>query len=78
MKKYPFILIPLVLTALVGCNGGGNSTPEGSTSKDFSGKITINFWHTFGDKAETALEGKVAQFSKLVKETRVLMYWKTG
>ena len=69
MKKYPFILIPLVLTALVGCNGGGNSTPaDGSTSKDFSGKITINFWHTFGDKAETALESKVAAFSKLVKE----------
>ena len=66
MKKISLVLIPLALSALVGCNqqgGGDNSEQSGSGNK-----VTVNFWHCFGDKAETALEGKVATFKKLVKE----------
>ena len=58
MKKVALLLLPLSLATLVGCN----------KSKGYTGKITINFWHTFGDKAETAIEGKIAKFVELVKE----------
>ena len=63
MKKIALILIPLALTSLVGCGKKNTSSNSGG----FEGTIKINFWHTFGDKAETALEGKVAKFVELVK-----------
>ncbi|HNX16039.1 MAG TPA: extracellular solute-binding protein [Bacilli bacterium] len=34
---------------------------------DSSNKITIDFWHTFGDKVETALQAQVDRFAELVK-----------
>ena len=68
MKKIPFLLIPLALTALVDCGGGNNDNPSDKSQGDYSGKVVVNFWHTFGDKVEKALEGKIAQFEKLVKE----------
>ena len=67
MKKQILLLAPMAFLALTGCQKGGGKENQ-SSDQDFSGKITINFWHTFGDKPETALEGKVAQFEKLVKE----------
>ena len=75
MKKISLLLIPLALSTLTGCAlfGGGDNQQSDSeaASKDngaSSEKITINFWHTFGDKAETALEGKVGKFVELVKQ----------
>lgn len=68
MKKVALLLIPLALTALAGCTGPSGDQSKDSGNDSFSGKITINFWHTFGDKAETALEGKVAKFVELVKQ----------
>ena len=63
-KRISLILIPLALTALVGCGGaGGESTPSGTPDK-----VTVTFWHTFGQKAQAALEGKIESFKKLVKE----------
>ena len=59
MKKVALLLLPLTLATLVGC---------GNKNKEYDGKITINFWHTFGDKAETAMEGKIKKFVELVKE----------
>ena len=58
MKKVGLLLIPLALGTLIGCKG---------QNKEYTGKITINFWHTFGDKAETAMEGKISKFVELVK-----------
>ena len=59
MKKAGILLLPLTLAAMTGC-----VKPSG----DYKGKITINFWHTFGDKAENAMESKVKKFVELVKE----------
>ena len=66
MKKLALLLLPMALASLTGCTSGGEENKQ--SEQDFSGKITINFWHTFGDKAETALEGKIAQFTRLVKD----------
>ena len=59
MKKVSLLMFPLILASLAGCNGGGNNN---------TGKVVINFWHTFGQKPETALKNKVAEFTKKVKE----------
>ena len=67
MKKISLVLIPLALTALAGCTGPSGQQSKDSNNDGFNGKVTINFWHTFGDKAETALEGKVDKFVELVK-----------
>ena len=70
MKKTSLLLFPLLLASLVGCNGSGNSdqpSDSSANSDGYNGKITINFWHTFGDKAETALENKIKTFKELVK-----------
>ena len=40
----------------------------GNTQGPASNKIKIDFWHTFGDKPETALKNKADEFIKLVKE----------
>ena len=58
MRKVGLLLLPLALATLVGCE---------KQNKEYDGKITINFWHTFGDKAETAMEGKIKKFVELVK-----------
>ena len=69
MKKISLVLIPLCLSALVGCNNQNSDASNGNdNSGESASKVTISFWHTFGDKAETALEGKVNAFKKLVKE----------
>lgn len=62
-KKIGLLLLPLTFATLVGCGGKSDDGPSEDTSK-----ITINFWHTFGDKAETALEKKIAAFTDLVKK----------
>ena len=58
MKKVSLLMFPLIIASLAGCNGGNNT----------KGKVVINFWHTFGQKPETALKNKVAEFTKKVKE----------
>lgn len=61
--------VPLLLP-LVGCRQiplPDNS--DSSTSQTpADGKVTINFWHTFGQKVVNALETSVEKFEKLVKE----------
>ena len=52
-------MFPLILASLAGCNGGGNNN---------TGKVVINFWHTFGQKPEAALKSKIADFVKKVKD----------
>ena len=58
MKKVSLLMLLLIIASLAGCNGGNNT----------KGKVVINFWHTFGQKPETALKNKVAEFTKKVKE----------
>ena len=58
MKKVSLLMLRLIIASLAGCNGGNNT----------KGKVVINFWHTFGQKPETALKNKVAEFTKKVKE----------
>ena len=59
MKKVSLLMFPLILASLAGCNGGGNNN---------TGKVVINFWHTFGQKPEAALKSKIADFVKKVKD----------
>ena len=58
MKQLKVLMLPLMLIGLTACGGGGGD----------SGKIDITFWHTFGDKPETALENKIKTFVDLVKK----------
>ena len=59
MKKVSLLMFPLILASLAGCNGGGNNN---------TGKVVVNFWHTFGQKPEAALKSKVADFTRIIKE----------
>ena len=59
MKKVSLLMFPLIIASLAGCNGGGNNN---------TGKVVVNFWHTFGQKPEAALKSKVAEFTKIIKE----------
>ena len=59
MKKVSILMFPLLIASLAGCNNGGNNN---------TGKVVINFWHTFGQKPEAALKSKVADFTKIIKE----------
>lgn len=59
MKKVSLLMFPLILASLAGCNGGGNNN---------TGKVVINFWHTFGQKPEAALKSKIADFVEKVKK----------
>lgn len=78
MKKTSLLLFPLLMASLIGCNNGGEGEQsqvsgsgqpgQSSSQQAYTGEITINFWHTFGDKAETALEGKINTFKSLVKQ----------
>ena len=63
MKKISILMFPLLIASLAGC--GNNNT--GSSGAD-SSKVTVTFWHTFGQKPEAALKSKVDAFIKLVKE----------
>lgn len=58
MKKVSLLMFPLILASLAGCNNGGGN----------SGKVVVNFWHTFGQKPEAALKAKIATFTQLVKD----------
>ena len=72
LKLTPFIALLLCLSA---CGGGGNSESktessggDSSSSEPAGGEVTVRFWHTFGDKIETALEKRVAKFQEIVKQ----------
>lgn len=60
LNKKGLIALPmaLVAVALAGCG------PKEETK---SGAIEIDFWHTFGDKPESALQAKADKFAELVK-----------
>ena len=65
LKVKAFLLtLPLLITA---CNFGGNNSKKGSNADD-DGKITIKFWHTFGQTVVDSLNSKIASFKELVKE----------
>ena len=83
MKKVSLLLFPLLLTSLVGCGSSGenNSNPASSNGDNSSsavnsdssgstpsGKVVVNFWHTFGQKPAAALDKKIASFVELVKQ----------
>ena len=59
--KTLFLLLPLMVAGLAGCGGknGGNGN---------SSKVTIKFWHTFGQTVVDGLKEKIRNFSSLVKE----------
>ena len=54
------IASPLLLAALVLAGCGGDKGGDGG--------IVIDFWHTFGDIPETALNEKAAEFKQIIKE----------
>ncbi len=67
------LMLPLLAGLLTGCGGGGGdatTTSEGgnTSSSEVSGKITINFWHTFGQTVVDGLTSKVNKFVDLVKQ----------
>lgn len=53
----------LALGVLAGCNSGGGS---GDGQED--GPLTIEFWHTFGQSLEAAVNEKAVKFAELVKK----------
>ena len=62
------ITLPLLLTSLVGCNTPSNGGNNNSGAVDDNGKVTIKFWHTFGQTVVDGLKSKINDFKKLVKE----------
>lgn len=71
-----FLTCTPALLILCSCAGGGGSgsssgSPSSSSSSSSSAPsspVTIDFWHTFGQKAQEGIETKAAQFSKIMKE----------
>ena len=79
MKVKTFLItLPLALATLVGCNqvetpsnndnSGASENGETSSQKPVEGKVTIKFWHTFGQTVVDALKSKIESFKNLVKE----------
>ena len=72
--KSLFVAIPLLLTACTMPSAGNKSNKksndaETSDSGSSSGdKITIKFWHTFGQTVVDGLKSKINDFKKAVKE----------
>ena len=73
--KTLLISLPLLLSSLTACDflSGGNkntSKKDGdSSTQDASGdKVTIKFWHTFGQTVVDGLKSKINDFKKAVKE----------
>ena len=79
MKVKTFLItLPLALATLIGCGNtnqpssveskGENDNSETSSQKPVEGKVTIKFWHTFGQTVVDALKSKIESFKNLVKE----------
>lgn len=77
MIKYSKTFISLlsmlaIAFPLTSCNRGeGESSSDSSTTSDSSStskSVEIEFWHTFGDKVESALESKIESFKSAIKE----------
>lgn len=82
MKVKSFLLaIPLLMTGLVGCGGNNDQksqepsiAPSVSPSTDDSSaapsvsKVTVKFWHTFGQTVVDGLQAKIKAFAELVKQ----------
>ena len=75
------ITLPLLMSSLAACNmpsnnnksskdsNAENSEGGDSASQSSSGdKITIKFWHTFGQTVVDGLKSKINDFKKAVKE----------
>ncbi len=59
----------LLLSACADASGGVSSSGLSSSSSNAaSSPIAIDFWHTFGQKAQEGIETKAAEFSKIIKE----------
>jgi multiple sugar transport system substrate-binding protein len=57
------------LGLLVACNSGGTDSSVSSSSASSSSNndaVTVEFWHTFGQKSQEALQKKADEFSKLI------------
>lgn len=63
----------LALSACASNGGGSDASSSGGASSNSSGvapskSVSVEFWHTFGQKVSDGIEAKAAEFSKLVKE----------
>ena len=65
ITKIILVCLP-ALASLCACvsEGGGSESSSSSSSKT----ITVNFWTTFGQKAQEGIKTKAAEFSKIIKE----------
>lgn len=70
MKKIIALLLCLIMVGtMTACGGKGTSTNGGTSSKENESvdqvkePITIEYWHTLGDKGATALDEIVAEFN---------------
>ena len=83
MKVKSFLLaIPLLMTGLVGCGSGNNDQPsqepsiapsvapstDDSSAAPSVSKVTVKFWHTFGQTVVDGLQAKIKTFAELVKQ----------
>ena len=83
MKVKSFLLaIPLLMTGLVGCGSGNNDQPsqepsiapsvapstDDSSAAPSVSKVTVKFWHTFGQTVVDGLKAKIKTFAELVKQ----------
>ncbi len=62
------------IIALSACASGGGSGASDSSSSDGSSSgisvksVTVEFWHTFGQKVQDGIDAKAAEFRKIIKE----------
>ncbi len=69
MKNKKILSLIASFTLLGGlCSCSGTKTSTLSDNNSSSGKVSIEFWHTFGKTVTAAFESKIDKFVKLVKE----------
>ena len=71
--KALLITLPLLMTSLTGCNMPSTqkkSSQEGgdNSAQPLGNKVTIKFWHTFGQTVVDGIKSKIPDFVKAVKE----------
>jgi len=74
--KSLLILLPMLVTSLASCGGpttpsskeDANSSIDDASKPPVTGKVTIKFWHTFGQTVVDGLKSKINTFKDLVKQ----------
>lgn len=71
-KIIPVLGAALMAASITGCQGEGTGPGPGPGPDPIpptpSKSVKIDFWHTFGDKVESALLTEINEFTRLVKE----------